>query len=115
MSLSVGGVSGFIINDKTILIIAAGNKKIDNAKFKAEFHVKAKMIPFEKVEELTGHAAGGVCPFAVKSGVEVYLDESLKEYSVVYPACGNHHSTVKLTICDLEKASEFISWVNVCK
>ena len=106
---------GFILNEKTILIIAAGNKKIDNAKFKAAFHVKAKMIPFEMVEELTGHAAGGVCPFAVKSGVEVYLDESLKEYSFVYPACGNHHSAVKLTINELESASEYISWVDVCK
>ena len=106
---------GFVLNDKTILIIAAGNKKIDNAKFKAAFHVKAKMIPFEMVEELTGHAAGGVCPFAVKSGVEVYLDESLKEYNFVYPACGNHHSAVKLTINELESASEYISWVDVCK
>lgn len=106
---------GFILNEKTILIIAAGNKKIDNAKFKAVFHVKAKMIPFEMVEQLTGHAAGGVCPFAVKNGVEVYLDESLKEYGIVYPACGNHHSAVKLTINELENASEYISWVDVCK
>ena len=106
---------GFIANEKILLVIAAGDKKIDNAKFKAVFHVKAKMIPFEMVEELTGHAAGGVCPFAVKNGVEVYLDKSLKEYDIVYPACGNHHSAVKLTISELECASEYISWVDVCK
>lgn len=105
----------FYINEQPILVIVAGDKKIDNAKFKQMFNVKAKMIPFDDVEKVIGHAAGGVCPFGVNENVTVYLDESLKEYEYVYPACGSHNSAVKLTINDLEKASNYISWVNVCK
>lgn len=105
----------FLVNDKAVLVIAAGDQKIDNAKFKMEFNVKAKMIAFNEVGNIIGHDAGGVCPFGVNEGVSVYLDESLKKYEIVYPACGSHNSAVKLTIEDIMKASEYIKWVNVCK
>lgn len=105
----------FLVNDKAVLVIVAGDQKIDNAKFKMEFNVKAKMIAFNEVGNIIGHDAGGVCPFGVNEGVSVYLDESLKKYEIVYPACGSHNSAVKLTIEDIMKASEYIKWVNVCK
>jgi len=105
----------FIVEDKSILILAAGDKKIDNSKFKSEFHTKAKMIPFEEVEPRIGHAVGGVCPFGVNTDVTVYLDESLKKYDIVYPACGTSSSAVKLTISELERASNYKKWVDVCK
>ena len=105
----------FIINDKPILIIAAGDKKIDNAKYKREFLVKAKMIPFEEVENYIGHAAGGVCPFGVNNNVMIYLDISLKQYEYVYPASGTANSAVKLLISELEQTSNYIKWVDVCK
>lgn len=105
----------FIVDEKPILIVVAGDVKIDNAKYRAEFHAKAKMIPFESVEELTGHAVGGVCPFGINEGVTVYLDESLRRFETVYPACGSSNSAVKLTVPELEKASEFAKWVDVCK
>ena len=105
----------FLTSDGPIMILASGNSKIDNSKFKAEFHTKAKMIPFEDVERLIGHAAGGVCPFGINDGVKVYLDNSLKKYSIVYPAAGNDKSAVKLSIEELEKTSKFIKWVDVCK
>ena len=105
----------FLIDDSPIMILAEGTAKIDNAKYKAEFHTKAKMIPFEDVERLIGHAAGGVCPFGINDGVKVYLDVSLKKYDIVYPAAGNDKSAVKLSIEELEKASKFIKWVDVCK
>ena len=105
----------FLTSDGPIMILASGNSKIDNSKFKAEFHTKAKMIPFEDVERLIGHAAGGVCPFGINDGVKVYLDNSLKKYSIVYPTAGNDKSAVKLSIEELEKTSKFIKWVDVCK
>ena len=105
----------FLLEDNPILIIAAGDKKIDNSKYKQTFHIKAKMIPFDKVEKLIGHAAGGVCPFGINDNINVYLDESLKQYTIVYPACGTPNSAVKLSILELEKASNYISWVDVCK
>lgn len=105
----------FLVEDNPILIIAAGDKKIDNTKYKQTFHVKAKMIQFDQVEELIGHAAGGVCPFGINDNINVYLDESLKQYSIVYPACGTPNSAVKLSILELEEASNFVSWVDVCK
>lgn len=105
----------FIVNDKPILIAAAGDCKIDNSKFKAEFHTKAKMIQFDSVEELTGHAVGGVCPFGINENVDVYLDESLKRFEIIYPACGSSNSAVKLTVPELEKASEYVKWIDVCK
>lgn len=105
----------FLVDEKPILIVVAGDVKIDNAKYKARFHAKAKMIPFERVEELIGHAVGGVCPFGINEGVEVYLDESLKRFGIVYPACGSSNSAVKMTIAQLEEASAFNQWVDVCK
>lgn len=105
----------FIENDNPILVIVAGDKRIDNHKFKDEFTVKAKMIPFDEVEILIGHAAGGVCPFGVNSNVLVYLDISLKKYNYVYPACGTSNTAVKLLIEELETASKYLKWVDVCK
>jgi prolyl-tRNA editing enzyme YbaK/EbsC (Cys-tRNA(Pro) deacylase) len=105
----------FLVDEKPILIVVAGDQKIDNAKYKAEFHTKAKMIPFEEVEPLIGHAVGGVCPFGIMDGVEVFLDESLKRFEVVYPACGSSNSAVKLTIDELEQASAYSKWIDVCK
>ena len=105
----------FLADDRVILIAAAGDTKIDNAKYKAQFHTKAKMIPFPQVEELTGHAPGGVCPFAVKEGAEVYLDVSLKRFDTVFPACGSSNSAVEMTMGELEKYSRCIGWVDVCK
>ena len=105
----------FLIDDKPILIVVAGDCKIDNSKYKAEFSTKAKMIPFEKVEELIGHAVGGVCPFGVNDNVDIYLDESLKRLKTVYPACGSSNSAIELSISELEKYSNYIAWVDVCK
>ena len=105
----------FIVNDKPILIVVAGDSKIDNSKYKTEFKTKAKMIPFDDVENLVGHSVGGVCPFGINNGVDVYLDESLKQYKIVYPACGSSNSAVKLTIEELEKASCNEKWIDVCK
>ena len=105
----------FLIDETPIMILAEGTAKIDNAKYKAEFHTKAKMIPFEDVERLIGHAVGGVCPFGINDGVKVYLDTSLKKYDIVYPAAGNDRSAVRLTIDELEKVSKFVKWVDVCK
>ncbi len=105
----------FIVSDHPILIVVAGDSKIDNSKFKREFHTKAKMIPFDQVENLIGHAVGGVCPFGVNEGVTVYLDDSLKRFEVIYPACGSANSAVKLTLDELEKASNYQKWVDVCK
>lgn len=105
----------FIVDDKPILIAVSGSSKIDNSKYKAEFHTKAKMIPFEDVENLIGHAAGGVCPFGINDNVDVYLDESLKKFEIMYPACGSSNSAVKLTLDELEKSSNYKKWVDVCK
>lgn len=105
----------FMVDDRPILIVAAGDMKVDNSKYKGEFHTKAKMIPFENVEELVGHAVGGVCPFGINEGVDVYLDESIKRFEVVYPACGSSNSAVKLTILELEQVSAYCKWVDVCK
>ena len=105
----------FLVGDEPVLILAEGSAKIDNHKFKEQFHTKAKMIHPDEVEQYVGHAPGGVCPFGVKEGVKVYLDESLKAYDTVYPAAGDDHSAVKLTIPELEQVSGFTSWVDVCK
>lgn len=105
----------FVADDKTILIVTAGDVKIDNAKYKAQFGIKAKMVSYEMVEELTGHAAGGVCPFGVKDGVKIYLDESLKRFETVFPACGSANSAIELTIEELEKFSNFEQWIYVTK
>ena len=105
----------FMQGDKAVLILTEGTAKVDNRKYKDTFHTKAKMIPFEEVEDKVGHAPGGVCPFGVKEGVEVYLDESLKKFDTVYPAAGNDHSAVKLTIPGLEQIAGAEGWVDVCK
>ena len=105
----------FIVEDKPILIVVAGDAKIDNSKYKGYFHNKAKMIPFEEVNNLIGHNPGGVCPFAINEGVTVYLDDSLKRFDYVYPACGSSNSAIKLTIEELEKYSNYNSWIDVCK
>lgn len=105
----------FLVGNEPILIVVSGQSKVDNKKFKAKFATKAKMIPFDQVEELVGHAPGGVCPFADKEGVKVYLDESLKKYEIVYPAAGSDNSAVEITIPQLERYTDFVEWVDVCK
>ncbi|MDD3370159.1 MAG: YbaK/EbsC family protein [Lachnospiraceae bacterium] len=105
----------FMVDEKPILIVVSGESKVDNKKFKDQFHTKAKMIAFDQVEELVGHAPGGVCPFADNKDVIVYLDQSLKKYDIVYPAAGSGNSAVKTTISQLEKYSDFAEWVDVCK
>lgn len=105
----------FIVENKPIIIVCAGDTKIDNSKYKAMFHTKAVMIKFAELEPLVGHAAGGVCPFGVNGGVTVYLDESLKRFDTVYPAAGTANSAVKLTVAELEKAAEMSAWVDVTK
>ncbi len=103
------------LGDKVILVVCAGDAKIDNAKYKYRFSTKAKMLSFDEVEPLVGHAVGGVCPFAVNDGVSVYLDESLKRFETVFPACGSANSAIELTIPELEKYSSCTDWVDVCK
>ena len=105
----------FMVSGNAILIVAAGDTKIDNAKYKAEFGTKAKMLSPEEASDLVGHAVGGVCPFAVNEGVKVYLDESLKRFDTVYPACGSSNSAIELTIPELCKYSGYEKWVDVCK
>ncbi len=105
----------FMLDGGPILIVAAGDVRIDNAKYKAEFGKKAKMLTHEEAAELIGHAVGGVCPFAVNDGVRVYLDESLKRFDTVFPACGSSNSAIEMTIDELEKYSKYVSWVDVCK
>ena len=105
----------FYLNDSALLIIMAGNHKIDNQKFKAFFQTKAKMLTPDDAEKLIGHAVGGVCPFAVNEGVKVYLDVSLKNYETVFPACGSSNSAIELTIEELEKYSNFLEWIDVSK
>lgn len=105
----------FLIDDKAILIVTAGNVKIDNKKYKAYFHTKAKMIPWDDVEGYIGHAPGGVCPFAVKEGINVHLDTSLKAFDIVYPAAGSSNSAVKLSPDELYTLSGATDWVDVCK
>ena len=95
--------------------MVAGDAKVDNAKYKHQFGAKAKMLTVEEAVELIGHAVGGVCPFAVNEGVTVYLDESLKRFETVFPACGSSNSAIELTIEELETYSGYTEWVNVCK
>lgn len=105
----------FLVDGHGILIVAAGDAKIDNPKYKAQFGTKAKMLTPGEAETMVGHAVGGVCPFAVNEGVTVYLDESLKRFDAVFPACGSGNSAIELTIPELEKYSGFTRWVDVCK
>ena len=105
----------FMTADGPILVVAAGDVRIDNAKYKATFGMKAKMLSHEEAATLIGHAVGGVCPFAVNEGVRVYLDESLKRFETVFPACGSGNSAIELTIPELEKYSLPAGWVDVCR
>ena len=105
----------FQTEDGCFLVVAAGDAKIDNGKFKNRFHMKAKMLAPEMVETLTGHAVGGVCPFGIKAGIPVYLDISLKRFITVYPACGSSNSAIELTLNELEDLSHYTEWVDVCK
>lgn len=105
----------FSVNGAPVLIVTAGDAKIDNPKYKAQFGTKAKMLTPDEAIELIGHAVGGVCPFAVKDGVTVYLDVSLKRFDTVFPACGSSNSAIELTLDELEKYSSFVSWIDVCK
>jgi prolyl-tRNA editing enzyme YbaK/EbsC (Cys-tRNA(Pro) deacylase) len=105
----------FIVGEKVILVVTAGDSRIDNVKYKAQFGAKAKMLASDETVNLVGHAIGGVCPFAAKEGVTVYLDESLKKYKTVFPACGSGNSAIELTIEELEKYSCYKAWVDVTK
>lgn len=105
----------FMVNGKPILIVAAGDAKVDNPKYKAQFGTKAKMLGYEEVEACVGHAVGGVCPFGIKEDVTVYLDESLKRFQTVFPACGSSNSAIELTIEELEKYARPEAWLDVCK
>lgn len=104
-----------VVGDKPIIIVASGDAKIDNTKYKSIFSSKAKMIPFDKVEEFTGHLSRGVCPFACKPEVKIYLDESLKRFEIVYTGGRDEHNTVEVSIPLLEKLSKYESWIDVCK
>lgn len=105
----------FLVSEHAVLIVAAGDMKVDNHKFKEQFATKAKMLQADQVEEMVGHAVGGVCPFAVNDDVTVYLDVSLQRFETVFPACGSANSAIELTIPELEKYSGYAGWVDVCK
>lgn len=105
----------FQLEDRAVLIVAAGDARIDNAKFKAQFHTKAKMLAPEDVEALVGHAVGGVCPFGIRDTADVYLDISLKRFDTVFPACGSANSAIELTVDELEQYSSGTAWIDVCK
>ena len=105
----------FLVDDAPVLVLCAGDARVNNSMFKQFFHTKAKMIPGDVVEGLVGHAPGGVCPFGANPEARVYLDESLRRFEVVYPACGNDHSGVRLTIPELERATNAAGWVDVCR
>lgn len=105
----------FLVEDRLVLLVTAGDAKVDNGKFKAFFHTKAKMLDPAAVEEQVGHGVGGVCPFAVKEGVRVYLDRSLQRFETVFPACGSANSAIELTLPELEQYAGSREWVDLCK
>ena len=105
----------FAVDGGCVLIVCAGDTKIDNTKFKAQFHTKAKMLTPEQAVEMTGHAVGGVCPFANPEGVETYLDVSLQRFDTVFPAAGSSNSAIELTCNELEEYSHSRGWIDVCK
>ena len=105
----------FLVDDACVLVVAAGDAKIDNAKYKAMFHTKAKMLTPEQVTQFTGHAIGGVCPFGNPEGVKSYLDVSLKRFDTVFPAAGSSNSAIELTCDELTQYSNSLGWVDVCK
>jgi prolyl-tRNA editing enzyme YbaK/EbsC (Cys-tRNA(Pro) deacylase) len=112
---SIAKSLSFMVDGKAVLIVAAGDAKVDNGRYKAQFGTKAKMLTPDEAVELLGHAVGGVCPFALNEGVAVYLDESLKRFPTVFPACGSSNSAIELTIAELEQHSGYVAWVDVCK
>ena len=105
----------FNVDGKCVLVVASGDAKVNNGKFKAFFGVKATMYPYDEVADVCGHAAGGVCPFALNDGVTVYLDQTLKRFDYVYPAAGSSNSVIKLKLSELEMLSGYKQWVDVCK
>ncbi len=105
----------FMLDEKAVLIVTAGDAKIDNAKYKAFFGKKAKMLTPDEASTLIGHNVGGICPFATNDGTKIYLDVSLKRFDTVFPACGSSNSTIELTIPELERYSSYIAWIDVCK
>ena len=105
----------FMVDGHAVLVVTAGDAKIDNSRYKAQFGTKAKMLSPEEAEALVGHAVGGVCPFGVNEGVDIYLDISLKRFETIFPACGSSNSAIELTIPELEEHSGYIGWVDVCK
>ena len=105
----------FMTDSGPILVVAAGDAKVDNGRYKGQFQCKAKMLAAEDVESLIGHAVGGVCPFGINEGVRVFLDESLRRFETVFPACGSSNSVIELTLSELENASESAGWIDVCK
>ena len=105
----------FQVGERTVLVVAAGDVKIDNRKYKERFHTKASMLKAEDVTGKIGHAVGGVCPFGVNPGVEVYLDVSMKRFPTVFPAAGSSNSAIEMTMDELEKYSGSLGWIDVCK
>ena len=105
----------FLVDEKPVIVVMAGDGRVNCSKFKAQFHVKPSMIPRARVEELTGFVPGGVCPFAVPEGIPVWLDVSMKRFSVIHPSAGNEFTSVKLTPDELEQASDAAGWCDVCK
>lgn len=105
----------FLAEDRVILVVIAGDRKVDNKKYKMQFQTKAKMVSSEEAEIRVGHVIGGICPFAVNKGVEVYLDVSLKRFTTVFPACGSSNSAIELTISELETYSGYRKWIDICK
>ena len=105
----------FTVDGRPVLIVAAGDAKIDNARYKAQFSTKAKMLSHDEAAALIGHAVGGVCPFAVNEGVDVYLDVSLRRFETVFPACGSSNSAIELTLAELEQHARPLGWIDVCK
>ena len=105
----------FVVNENPILIVTAGDTKIDNSKYKEQFKSKAKMLKFDEVLETIGHDVGGVCPFGINENIDIYLADFLKIFKIVFPACGSSNSAIELTIEEIEKYTPFISWIDVCK
>ena len=105
----------FLVDENPVLIVTAGDAKIDNKKYKEKFHTKAKMIPFDFVEKYIGHTPGGVCPFGINDNINVYLDNSLKRFQTVFPAAGSSNSAIELNMSELEKYSNSKEWIDVCK
>ena len=105
----------FIVNDKPVIVVMAGDGRVNSSKFKAQFHTKPSMIPRDRVEKMTGFVPGGVCPFAVPDGIPVWLDVSMKRFSVIHPSAGNEYTSVKLTPDELELASDAVGWCDICK